>query len=108
MKQVAKEKYFGDQLSYNGLVASITETIAKMKGIVVQKIFDSKAVIDDCPSHVTGGVMTGLDIWEMAVIPFLLNNCNTWLGINNTAIEELEKLQQNYQLFILHLKCNLK
>ena len=32
-------------------------------------------------------------IWEMAVIPFLLNNSSTWFSMKKTDIERLSKLQ---------------
>ena len=103
MKQVAKEKYLGDQISCFGLAASVTATIDKRKGIVIQKIFEIKSVIDDCRSHVTGGITTGLDIWEMAVIPFLLNNCDSWIGMDSSAISELDKLQNLFYRVLLEV-----
>ena len=78
MKVSSEEKYLGDQDSSSGLAASILATIKKRGGLVIGKIFEIKAVIDDCRSHAIGGIQTGLDIWEMSVIPYLLNNCDTW------------------------------
>ena len=103
MKQVSQEKYLGDQISCGGLAASVTATVAKRKGIVLQKIFEIKAVIDDCRSHVTGGIVTGLDIWEMAVIPFLLNNCDSWTGVADTTITELDNLQKLFYRVLLQV-----
>ena len=77
MKQKPEDKYLGDQISSLGLAASISCTIAKRKGKVVQTIFDIKAIIDDTWSHMIGGIITAIEIWEMAVIPYLLNNCDT-------------------------------
>ena len=103
MKQVAQEKYLGDQINCGGLAASAAATVGKRKGIVFPKIFEIKAVIDDCRSHVTGGIMTGLDIWEMAVIPFLLNNCDSWTGISDSTIVELDNLQNLFYRVLLEV-----
>ena len=103
MKQAAQEKYLGDQINCGGLAASVAATVGKRKGIVFGKIFEIKAVVDDCRSHVTGGIMTGLDIWEMAVIPFLLNNCDSWTGISDTTVVELDNLHNLFYRVLLEV-----
>ena len=72
------EKYLGDQISAGGMAESATATINKRKGKVVTSIFEISTLMDDCRSHVTGGITTTMEIWEMAVCPYLLNNCDTW------------------------------
>ena len=37
-----------------------------------------RAVVEDCRAMVTGGIITGLEIGEMAVTPYILNNSETW------------------------------
>ena len=70
---------------------------------MLQTIFDIRAVIDDCRSHVTGAIITGLEIWEMAAIPFLLNNCDSWTGIDESTITELDKLQNLFYRVLLQV-----
>ena len=48
-----------------------------------------------------GGIIGALDMWELAVIPALLYNSETWYGINQECIEELEKLQNLFLRVIL-------
>ena len=103
MKQVEQEKYLGDQVSFGGLAASVMATIVKRKGKVIQSIFEIKAVIDDCRSHVTGGLETGLELWEMAVIPFVMNNCGSWVGHTSKEVTELEKLQNLFYRVLLEV-----
>ena len=103
MKQVAQEKYLGDQISNGGLGASILATISKRRGKVLQTIFEIKAVIDDCRSHVIGGIVTGLEIWEMAVVPYLLNNADTWTGLTDIALEDLDDLQNLFYRVLLQV-----
>ena len=40
-----------------------------------------------------GGIKCGLDIWEMAIIPSLLNNAGTWINISDKSIDKLNSLQ---------------
>ena len=40
-----------------------------------------------------GGLTAGPDIWEMAVIPMILNNSDCWVEMSPKTIMELEKLQ---------------
>ena len=50
-------------------------------------------MVEDSRSHVCGGLTAGLDIWEMAVIPMILNNSDCWVEMSPKTILELEKLQ---------------
>ena len=103
MKIVTEEKYLGDQISTGGLGASILATIKKRQGLVIGKIFEIKAVLDDCRSHVTGGIQTGLDIWEMSVIPYLINNCESWTSLPGAAVQELDNLQNLFYRVLLQV-----
>ena len=40
--------------------------------------------------------MSGIQIWEMAVIPMLLNNSETWQDLSGKTLKELEKLQLTF------------
>ena len=103
MNIVTEEKYLGDQISAGGLGPSILATIKKRRGLVIDKIFEIKAVIDDCRSHVTGGIQTGLDIWEMLVIPYLTNNSESWTGLPMAAVEDLDGLQNLFYRVLLQV-----
>ena len=50
-----------------------------------------------------GGVQGGLDLWELSVIPFLLNNASTWTDISDGAIQELDKLQELFLRVLLEV-----
>ena len=43
--------------------------------------------------QIIGGTLAGVDIWEMAVIPSLLTNAETWVNIRDTTVTILENLQ---------------
>ena len=99
MKQAEQFKYLGDQLSGLGLADSVAATVSKRKGLVIRSIFEIRTVIEDCRSQVSGGLAAGLDIWEMAVLPMLLNNADCWQEVSKKTIEELDKLH------IMFLRC---
>ena len=55
-----------------------------------------RAIVEDTRAAVTGGLVTGLEIWEMAVVPYLFNNCDTWCSVPRKTIEILENLQNQF------------
>ena len=69
--------------------------------MVTRTVFEIRTVIDDFRSQVAGGLTAGMDIWEMAVLPMLLNNADCWMNITTKTIEELDKLQ------LMFLRCLL-
>jgi hypothetical protein len=96
MKKVSEEKYLGDYIPTKGLADSIIVTIDKRMKKANTAIMEVRAVVEDCRAMVTGGISTGLEIWEMAVIPYLLNKCDTWNNLPLKAIEMLDNLQNDF------------
>ena len=96
MKQESSIKYLGDYLCESGLAESVFFTVNKRKGLVNRAVFDIKILRNDCRANLTGGIVSGLSIWEMAIIPMLLYNAETWQGITRKTIDLLEKLQLNF------------
>ena len=86
-------KYVGDILNNEGLAASVESTIAARKGFITRAIYDIRSIVDDCRSNITGGLKSGLELWELSVILVLLNNSETWQEIRRKSLENLEKLQ---------------
>ena len=96
MKEVSEEKYLGDYISTEGLARSTMLTIKKRYDKVKTAVREIGAVIEDCRAKVTGGLTTGLEIWEVAVMPYLLNNSETWTEIPKDALDLLENLQLDF------------
>ena len=92
MKCSQYEKFLGDQMG-NSLSDSVGATIAKRIGRVTQSIYEINAIVNDCRSNVPGGLMSGLAIWEVAIIPHLLDNSSTWFDIKKEDLRRLYKLQ---------------
>ena len=96
MKQEFSAKYLGDFISEKGLSDSVSVTVAKRKGMVIRAMYEIRSIVDDCRSNVVGGITVGLEIWEIAVLPMLLNNAECWTEIAEKTVEELEKLQLQF------------
>ena len=76
-----------------GLGVSVAMTVEKRKGLVMSAIYEIRSLIDECGSHVVGRLVSGLDIWEIAVVPKLLSNAECWFQGSATTINVIEKLQ---------------
>ena len=77
VRHVNIEKYLGDYLSNTGLSDSAHKTMLKRKGQSIACINEIRAIIEDCKSGVLGAITVGIEIWELGIIPFLLNNADT-------------------------------
>ena len=93
MKITNSEKYLGDMIDSGGLAESVTATVMKRKGITITNIIETKAVIEDYRANSIGGLVVGIEIWELAILPQLLNNCETWTQIDKKTIGVLEDIQ---------------
>ena len=100
MKEKVSDKYLGDYIHGKGTSASVQCTISNRYGRTVLAIPETRAIIDDCRVNTIGGLQSGLDYWEMAYLPSLLNNCQTWPNISETSLTMLEDLQ-NMMYWIL-------
>ena len=61
----------------DGLSASIEATISDRVGRITAATHEIKAVPDDYRFQAIGGMMGAWDLWNLAVIPSLMNNCST-------------------------------
>ena len=83
-----QETYLGDEFG-KSVSDSISLTIRKREGLVRKSIIDIKRIVEDHRSKVMGSIKTGLLLWEMCVIPYLLNNASTWLEIKQSDMDVL-------------------
>ena len=93
VKVFESEKYLGDFISAKGLAHEVLLTIKMRKPKVIQSLMETKSVVENCNANSLGGLEAGLNIWEIAILPFLLNNCETWVDINKESIKMLDDLQ---------------
>ena len=75
-------------------------TIKARSGLVTSAINEIRSVLEDCRINVVGGLCAGIDIWELSVIPFLLNNSSVWADIPQAAYNQLEDLQKTFYRYL--------
>ena len=78
MKESESEKYLGDYFHSKGNHQSIITTVKNRYGKAIEAVLDIKNIIEDVRSSVVGGIQSGIEIFELSVIPFILFNFETW------------------------------
>ena len=96
MKRKESDKWLGDHIHCLGNNQSVITTVTKRYGLALSTIMDIVNIVQDARANVLGGIMTGIEIFELCVIPFLLNNTETWDYIPREAMELLNKLQMTF------------
>ena len=95
MKLVESERYLGDYIGYS-LSESVFITVNKRKGLCKRLISEINVTLKDCRVNVIGGLTTGLDIWNMAVLPYLLGNSECWVDMPKKALNILNSIQNDF------------
>ena len=68
-------------------------TVNKRYGVALNSILELKSVIEDFRMHKLGGISSGLDIFNLAILPAFIYNAETWLDLPKQTPERLETLQ---------------
>jgi hypothetical protein len=95
MKEKKFERYLGDLIHGGGVAESAEATVNNRHGKMIHGIKEIRAIVEDCRSNTLGGLKVGLDIWETAYVPSLLNNSSKWMEIKDTTINKLEEMQNS-------------
>ena len=95
MKEAKALKYLGDFLSYD-LEDSIQQTVLKRIGVAKHTINEIRAVIEDSRADKIGALDLGFDIWEKALIPMILYNADSWIGISRKTLKILDNLFHSF------------
>ena len=95
MERVNEAKYLGDWLDCCGLDESVVLTVNKRKFHTLKLAQDIRKIVDDYRSNALGGLVVGLDIWEVAVVPMLLYNSETWIGVSSKTSKTLNYSNEN-------------
>ena len=101
MKRVKQYSYLGDMLSKEGVAASALATVVNRFGKANHAIFEIRSIINDCRSNVIEGFCAAVSIWEMSVIPYLLNSAEHWVDLHVKAPDKLNKLQETFYRTLL-------
>ena len=96
MNLVENELYLGDMISSQGMENSVQHTIEKRLSKVNGAMYEAKSIIEDFRMQAMGGMAGAWDLWERAIIPSLLANCGSWVGIGKQSYKTLNEIQFKY------------
>lgn len=77
-----------------GLAKSVEATVAKRYGACLHKILELKSVIEDFRMHSLWGIKVGMEMFNLAILPQLLYNSDTWFEMTDQSLNRLESLQR--------------
>ena len=93
LKRAECATYLGDELHENGLAASIEATILSRRGKVRGSMFGLVGLWGDYRAQVIGGVLGAMQLYDACIVSSLLNNCSTWVGIQDEQYKLLDACQ---------------
>jgi hypothetical protein len=93
LTKVKSHKYLGDILDEGALKKSVAATVKDRVGRTRGAIYELRAVCQDFRMQILEGMIGAIEVWETAIIPFLLNNSGTWVDILEENIRKLDSLQ---------------
>ena len=77
MNQVKLMKWLGDYLSIN-LEESAHQTVLKRVAIAKHTVYEIRTIIEDTRAGKKGAMGIAFDIYERALLPMILWNCESW------------------------------
>ena len=103
--QSKMEKYLGDIIHENGCKQSITETIKERTRKLWSKTEEIIQLVENPWMCGLGGSQMGIKLFEAMIIPSLLHNCESWIGLTDKHIKDLQQFQEKFirRLFRLPL-----
>ena len=101
VKVKSEDKYLGDYLHTGGLAKSVEVTVNKRYGVCLNEVLELKSVLDDFRMQSLGGIKVGIEIFNLAILPKLIYNSETWIEMNEKAIKRLDNLQNIFMRCVL-------
>ena len=97
------DKWLGDIFHQSGLAESVLATIQDREPKVKAACYEAAAIVEDWRAQCVGGFCSALDLFELAILPTLMYNSDTWVDIPKEAEEKLENLQLFYVRLVLRV-----
>ena len=98
-----QEKYLGDIINEKGCIESIWDTIKERKRKLVSRSEEIVQMANNPLMTGLGHSKTAFNLFEAQIIPSLLNNAESWIGITDKQIKELQDFQDIFVRKVLHL-----
>jgi hypothetical protein len=103
IKHAGSEKYLGDLVNELGCKQSIDDTIKERMRKLTSKTNDIIMLADAPIMGADGTSMAAIKLYEATVVPALLFNSESWIGITEAQINELQGFQDKFLRKLLHL-----
>ena len=71
---------------------SIHLTVQKRIGVVKHTVNEIRSVIEDARAKKIGAIDLAFNIWELAILPMLLYNAESWLSMSKKTLKLLDNL----------------
>ena len=98
-----KEKYLGDIIHEKGCRESIQETINERIRKLISKSEEIIQLADTPMMNGFGHSRVAFNLFEAQIIPCLLHNAESWIGITNKQIKQLQEFQDIFVRKVLRL-----
>ena len=103
LKEKTSEKWLGDVIHVSGNKASTLASINERKIRIYNAINEVISIIEDSRINKLGSGSFARKVWELAIVPALINNSDCWEVHNKEVQKELEKFQTAYFRGVLAL-----
>ena len=103
MKEKTEEKWLGDIINVKGNVASSISSIKERKGRIYNAMNETIAIIEDCRMNRLGSLKSAADIFNLAIIPAMLSNSQTWEILDKNVQKECEDMQTYFLKRVLQV-----
>ena len=91
MKEVKVLKYLGDYLGFS-LEESAHQTVMKRAAVAKMAMYEIRTIIEDARADRMGALNLAFTFWEQSVLPMLIFNCESWIGMSKKTIKVLDNL----------------
>ena len=103
IKHAANEKYLGDWVNELGCKESIDDTIKERMRKLTSRVNEIILLADTPMMGADGSSRAAIKLFEAQVIPAILFNCESWIGITETQINDLQGFQDKFVRKLMHL-----
>ena len=97
LKEKTTEKWLGSVIDARGVKESTITTINERKLRIFTAINETISIIEDSRLNQLGGLRSALDIWNIAIIPALLNNAEVFTILD----PRVQKILEDFQSYLL-------
>jgi hypothetical protein len=103
IKHAGSEKYLGDWVNELGCKQSIDDTIKERMRKLTSKANDIIMLAEAPMMGADGTSMAAIKLFEATVVPALLFNSESWIGITEAQTKDLQGFQDKFLRKLMHL-----